>query len=139
MSLNYNLSKCSKSACWEEDGKMTPLCHRLIWLCLAVDLNGVNEKNAAEFVYRANFTIRMSNGFGRMLTDEVLEELLSVEQLTPFFGMTTNVTEQKRRSVFFKRCLAGMERDHTWFEFERRRAAELGESGNTKPMSKGVV
>lgn len=106
MSLNWNVSKVKESVCWEkrtEDGVeedyLTVRTDSLIWGCLAVDLSGITEANAAEFWDRIWLWEKVA---GASRGHDGQPVYFTKQDIIDHIGLYTNVSN-KSRAHFIKK------------------------------------
>jgi hypothetical protein len=108
MSLNWNLSKIKNvdDVCWErrtedgvEDDYLSIKTDSLIWACMAIELSGITEANAAEFWDRISLWEQVSGPFRRNASGPVY---FTKRDIIDHIGISTNVGN-KSRSFFLKK------------------------------------
>lgn len=111
MSLNWDLtgvkdpSKCYYTAekDFPEDGikagekYLSPLTNSLIWATLAVNLQGITEKNVEEWYIRLSFLAKIGQS---VISNGGKPYIPTMEELTNHIGLTTNVFPSKTRHAF---------------------------------------
>jgi len=101
MSLNYNLTKVSDKANREKS-------ESIIFMCMAVGIPGITEKNYEEFYFR----VTLSN----LIYD--IPTVFTIEDVASHIGLTTNVAKRNRVSF-----LAGLYRGWTDKHYREWRGA----------------
>lgn len=99
MALNWNVSACDQSACWDDEGNMTQTCCSMIWATMLVGINHITNENFEEFAYRLEFDRRLCGTF-----KSGNDKPLTPEAVRPFIGLSTNATARTRLQFEKKTC-----------------------------------
>jgi hypothetical protein len=108
MALSWNVSKVKDvdSVCWEkrtengvEDEYLAVRTDALIWACMAVELSGITESNAAEFWDRLSLWEQVSGPFRRTGSGPIY---FTKRDVFEHIGLYTNVSN-KSRSFYLKK------------------------------------
>jgi len=106
MALNWDVSQVKdRDDLWTPDPekpdhfKLKSVPETLIWYCLALEMNGITEKNKREFFFRMTFHDRINGPFLHSKDDK---SLIGYPEIERHIGLKTNVRELTRNQFLKK-------------------------------------
>jgi hypothetical protein len=115
MGLNWNVGKIKNqdNICWEkrtvdgvEDDYLATRTDALIWGCLAIDMSGITDANAAEFYDRINLWEKVAGASRRSSSGPVF---FTKQDIIDHIGLYTNVSNKSRPYFLKKLCSVALE------------------------------
>lgn len=116
MALNYNFSKVKDHEELHKNDSEWGKTDTLIWMCLAVGIGDITEKNYVEFYSRVHFLEKISGSMAHVGKEEYL---FTVDDIKRRIGLTTNVSNTTRKQF------VDLKTKHFFADIERHEAQKV--------------
>ena len=94
MALNYNFSKVKDHEELHKNDGEWGKTDTLIWMCLAVGIGDITEKNYVEFYARVHFLEKIIGAMAHVGKEEYF---FTIDDIKRRIGMSTNVSNMTRK------------------------------------------